>query len=90
MAWQEALWEELDSMSDIEQIVKSAAWIEEITHSLSPALARRRREKIRDVLGQDGWDATMLAESIGSRRSTIKRLYEEARADERERDRHAA
>lgn len=90
MTWQEALWAELDEMDPIAQIKASGAWIEEITHVLSPALARRRREKVEEVLTQSEMDATSLAETIGTRRSTITRLREEARANRRERDRRAA
>jgi hypothetical protein len=90
VSWQETLWAELDAMDDIEQIKTSGAWIEEVTHVISPALAARRRQKVRTVLLQDGMDATVLAETIGSRRSTIKRLDEEARANQREQDRRVA
>ena len=88
--WQEALWAELDAMDDIEQIKVSGAWIEEVTHVISPALARRRRQKVREVLSKPDMDATTLAETIGTRRSTITRLNEEARANLREEERRAA
>lgn len=90
VSWQEALWAELDEMDPIEQIKKSAEWIEEITHVISPALAVRRREKVLEALAQDGMEPTRLAETIGSQRSAIKRLAEEGRANQRERDRRAA
>lgn len=83
MAWQEALWAELDAMEDLEQIKTSAHWIELITHEISPQLARRRRSKIREVLAQDDMDATKLAETIGASPSAIRRLSEEGRANER-------
>lgn len=88
--WQEALWAELDEMDTVEQIRTTAAWIEEITHALSPELARRRRAKVREALGQEDMDATKLAELVGTNRSTIKRLDEEARANQREQDRRVA
>lgn len=90
MTWQEALWAELDELDTIEQIKVTAAWIEEITHVVSPALARRRREKVLEALAQDGMEPTALAETIGSGRNAIKRLAEEGRANARERDRRAA
>lgn len=90
MTWQEALWAELDELDDLTQITTSANWIEQITHEISPALARRRRAKIREVLAQPDMDPTRLAETIGSSTSAIKRLNEEGRANERERGRQAA
>lgn len=90
MSWQEAMWAELDAMDDLEQIRKAGAWIEELTHELSPALAKRRRAKVHEVLKTPDMDPTKLAEMIGARRSTIKRLDEEARANQREQDRRAA
>jgi hypothetical protein len=81
--WQEALWAELDAMDNLEQIKTTATWIEEITHNISPALAQRRRVKVREVLAQDDWDATKLAETIGASTSAIRRLSEEGRANER-------
>jgi hypothetical protein len=90
VTWQETLWAELGEMDDLTQIKVSGAWIEEITHSISPALARHRRAKVHEVLMRPDMDPTTLAETIGSRRSTIKRLDEEARANQRERDRRAA
>jgi len=90
MNWQEALWAELDAMDDIEQIKMSAAWIEELTHVISPALAIRRRQKIHAKLQEDDMDATTLAEMIGTRRAAIKRLDDEHRANQREQDRRVA
>ena len=68
MTWQEELWAELNAQDNLEQIKTTGAWIDEITHILSPALGDRRREKIEEVLTQPGMDYTMLAEIIGSRR----------------------
>jgi hypothetical protein len=90
MTWQEALWAELDAMDDLTQIRMSATWIEELTHSISPALAARRRLKIHAKLQEDGMDATTLAEMVGSRRAAIKRLDEEYRANQREQGRRVA
>lgn len=90
MSWQEEMWAELDAMGDIEQIKAAGAWIEEITHVLSPELAKRRRAKVDEVLQHPDMDATRLAETIGTNRSTITRLRDEARAHRREQDRRAA
>lgn len=90
MSWQEEMWSELDAMDTIDQIKATALWIEEITHSISPRLAIRRRAKVVEALASPEMDPTMLAETIGTNRSTIKRLAEEARANAREQERRAA
>lgn len=90
MSWQEDLWSELDAMDDIGQIQAASAWIEEITHTISPELARRRRFKVEEVLLRADMDATRLAETIGTNRNTITRLRDEARAHRREAARRAA
>ena len=79
-AWEEALWAELDGMSELDQIVKAAEWITSITQEILPALGKYRRRKIVELLAQDDWDATKIAESIGTRRGTINRLADEGRA----------
>lgn len=90
MSWQEDLWAELNAMDDIEQIKATSAWIEELTHVLSPELARRRRAKVLEALAQPDMDPTRLAETIGTNRNTIKRLAEEGRTTAREESRRAA
>lgn len=90
MKWQEALWAELDELDTVDQIRISAVWIEQITHELSPALARWRRAKVHEALAAPDMDPTRLAELVGTHRQTIKRLDEEARANKREQDRRAA
>lgn len=81
--WEDALWDELANMSSVEQIKATATWIADITHKLLPALAAARREQILFVLSLPDWDAQRLAETIGSRRTTISRLAEEARREAR-------
>lgn len=81
--WEEALWAELDAMSDVEQIVATARWISNMRDLLS-ALGDRRRVAVLRVLGEEDWDATRLAETIGTRRSTITRLAEEGRVRRRQ------
>lgn len=82
--WEEALWSELDAKPETEQITLISTWITEIVQDLLPALGQRRREVIDDVVRQEGWDATRLAETIGTRRSTILRLAQEGRRTKRE------
>lgn len=81
--WEDALWDELANMSSVDQVKATATWIADITHKLLPALAAARREQILFTLSLPGWDAQRLAETIGSRRTTIARLAEEARREAR-------
>ena len=85
MRWLEAMYAELDEMTEVEQITATGEWIVRITQEVLPALGARRRDKILDVLDQPDWDYTRLAEEIGSRRTAIVRLAEEGRAQRRER-----
>jgi len=87
MSWEKALWKELEALSAEERIAVSGRCIVHITRSLLPALGNLRREAVLEVLARPGWDATRLAETIGSRRTTIARLAEEGRARRRS---HAA
>ncbi len=82
--WETALFRELDSMSDVDQIVACGEWITYMTQELLTTLAKRRRHLVVGTLTRPDWDATRLAETIGSRRGTIMRLAEEGRRVERE------
>lgn len=79
-AWEEAMWAELEEMPLEQQVVACGEWITHMVQSLLPRLGKVRRERIVQVLKQEGWDATRLAETIGSRPGTIARLAEEGRA----------
>jgi hypothetical protein len=81
--WEEALWSELDEMPLDQQVVSCGEWITHLTREVLPKLGKVRRRRILEILAQDDWDATKLAETIGSRTSTIKRLAEEGRAQAR-------
>ena len=81
--WEKALWDELAAMSSVDQVKATATWIADITHKLLPALAAKRREQILLTMSLPGWDAQRLAETIGSRRTTMARLAEEARREAR-------
>lgn len=78
------MWAEIKALPDTEQILITGDWITRMQQEIVPALARLRRETVLKLLGSEGWDATRLAESIGSRRTTITRLAEEGRALRRE------
>lgn len=84
MKWEEALWDELATLPDTQQVITAGEWITYLTQELLPKLGRHRRQKVLEILKEDGMDATKLAELIGARRSTISRLAEEGRAVARE------
>lgn len=84
MRWPEALFAELDEMTEVEQIVATGEWIVYITQEILPRLGTRRRERILDVLDQPDWDHLRLADSIGGRAGAVKRLAEEGRARRRQ------
>lgn len=89
MGWEEVMWEELDAQPEPEQIITTGVWITRMQQIVVAQLAARRRTLVLDLLGQ-GWDATRIAEEIGSRRNTITRLAEEGRAALREKERNDA
>lgn len=84
MSWEESLWAELDQMEPTRQIIATGELIAQVNQGLLPALADRRRDVVCELLGQDGWDATSLAEQVGCRRGTILRLAQEGRSRHRE------
>lgn len=85
--WRDALWAELDDEDEVRRYVKAGEWITYVTQTLLPELRKARRRAVVDILARDGWDALRLAETVGSRRTTIQRLAEEGRALARE-ERH--
>ena len=78
-AWEGALWAELQGMDRVGQVAALGEWITFITQELLPALGDKRREMVRVVLEDPDWDAQRLAETIGARTRTIKRLATEGR-----------
>lgn len=85
--WRDQLWEDLRDRSAVDRFVTSGEWITYVTQQLLPQLRRERRQAVLDLLAQDGWDALRIAETVGSRRTTIQRLAEEGRALLREEER---
>lgn len=88
--WITALWEELDALDELEQITAAAEWIIDITHEVLPELGQRRRTAIRAMLDRPNWDHVKLAETIGTRPSTIRRLMDESRAYDKRKAKQAA
>ena len=88
--WEDRLWDELDEMSLIEQYKTAGEWINLLSRSLLVELAKHRRQVVLAILALPEWDATKLAEEVGTRGGAIIRLAEEGRADARaERTREA-
>ena len=86
MSWEQVLWAELEALPPEQRIAVAGQCIVHITRVLLPALGDLRREAVLEILERPGWDATRLAETIGSRRTTIARLAEEGRARRRKHD----
>ncbi len=80
MSWQSQMHQELGEMGAVDRFVASGAWITEMTQTLLPELRRERRLAVLELLAQDDWDPQRVAETVGSRRTTIQRLAEEGRA----------
>lgn len=83
--WEVHLWDDLAAMDPVDQYVACGEWIARMTQVLLPRLGVVRREAVLAVLGRDDWDAARLAETVGARPATIKRLAEEGRVAVRER-----
>jgi len=79
-AWTRAMWAELERLPPEQRIVACGEWISMMTRVLLPKLGLRRRTEILDMLAQPDWDARRLAETIGTRTTTINRLADEGRA----------
>jgi hypothetical protein len=84
MSWEALLWSELDALSDTEQFVTTGELISHVNQVILPRLADRRRDAVCRILGEEGWDPTRLAETVGARRGTILRLAQEGRSRLRE------
>lgn len=77
--WVQAMWKELDTYSEPEQIVIAGQFITLMTNDLLTQLGERRRVLAATLLLRPGMDTTSLAEQIGSRRNAVARLAEEGR-----------
>lgn len=86
--WQKVLWDELSQLSTDEQIIVSGQWITDISRNLLTELGAHRRRLIAEAVREEGVDDGVLADRLGSRRSTITRLAEQGRALLRDEARH--
>jgi hypothetical protein len=87
MTWQEQLWTELGQRDAVDRFVTTGQWITYVTQELLPELRKERRHAVLDAVRQEGWDSLRLAETVGSRKTTIDRLLEEGRALQRQEER---
>ena len=88
--WQDQLWSDLRERDEVNRFVTTGEWITYVTQTLLPELRKERRRAVVELLSREDWDALRLAETVGSRRTTIQRLAEEGRAILREESREAA
>lgn len=86
--WVKALWDELNDLSDEQQIVESGELITYVTHTLLTQLSEFRCDAALRAIEAPGSDPQAVADAIGSRRSVIERLVARARADQRVRAAH--
>lgn len=78
-AWLTAMREELSNMNWVDQFVAASHWMTLVTTEVLPELGTVRRTATAQQLLVPGWDATRLAETVGTRPSIMERLGEEGR-----------
>jgi len=79
--WLTELWDELTAEDPANQVKVSGDWIVFVTQTLLPQLAEYRRHQVTKILSEPDWDAQRLAETIGARTDTMRRLAREWRRD---------
>lgn len=77
--WLTGLWDELTAEEQVTQVRLAGDWIVFITQTLLPQLGEYRRHQVTKILAEPDWDAQKLAETIGARPDTIRRLAREWR-----------
>jgi hypothetical protein len=80
MKWEDALWDELNTMTPDEQFVALGTWISYITQHLLTQLGNKRRLAVVQAVDKGDIDAVTFAERVGSGPSAVKRLLDEGRA----------
>lgn len=81
--WEEALWSYLDKLNLEESIIQAGELIVYINGELLPAMANYRRQRVLTAVRVQGIKPGILADRIGARASTVRRLVTEAQADSR-------
>lgn len=80
MDWEEAMWAELRSQPKEEQVILAEEFISTMSHRLLGELANARRLAVVELIEGQHYTYATLADTIGSRPGTIRRLAEEGRA----------
>lgn len=76
--WEEAMYEELAKLDAVPRMIAYSELIMYLTREVLASLAEARRELLLVILEDPDVDETTLAEMIGTRRTTIRRLKTEA------------
>lgn len=84
--WEKVLYEELMALPPAQRLIRYGELIMYLGRDLQSRLADERRTLLLEILAQPGMDDTKLAESIGTRRTTIRRLKVEAKRMAREQE----
>lgn len=85
--WEVTLEETFQEFEPVERLIHYGDIIMYVTRELLPRLSEERRDLILEILADPQMDDTKLAEMIGSRRTTIRRLATEGRQRLREQER---
>ncbi len=76
--WEAELWKYLESLPIEEKIVQAGELIIYVNGELLPKLGNFRRLRTREAVHQEGMSVGLLADKIGARASTVRRLVTEA------------
>ena len=79
MSWEEAMWAELEALPKPEQVIMAEEFISTMSHRLLGELAAHRRLTVVELVEGGEYTYATLADSIGSRPGTIRRLAEDGR-----------
>lgn len=77
-AWEDQMDAELKALEPAPRMVAYSELIMHLTREVLARLAEERRELLLEMLADPDVDETMVAEMIGTRRTTIRRLKTEA------------
>jgi hypothetical protein len=81
-SWEETLFDDLEDLDDVDRILALGEAISRM-NPVSSALAARRRMVMVNLIESGQYSATSLAQTIGFRVQTVRRLVDEGRAQRR-------
>ncbi len=76
--WEQELWDQLEVLAIEDKIIQSGELIVYVNGELLPKLGAFRRLQTRKAVKQEGMSIGLLADKIGARASTVRRLMTEA------------